>query len=254
MTGALFQTIPFIERSLSILAIFYSLLLVYLLHIGQRPSHFGVPMKILHIDSSATGSASVSRELTAAVTHSLVGGHQNAVVTYRDLAANAPAHLDNDLLQSLRPQPGVAVPTDAAFLEQVAYTETLLKEFLEADVVVVGAPMYNFSIPSQLKAWIDRLAQAGKTFTYTATGPQGLAGGKKVVIVSSRGGKYAGTPYETMLDHQEAYLRGVFGFFGITDIQVLRAEGVSMGPEARAEAMEKALKESSGFTVLAAAA
>jgi FMN-dependent NADH-azoreductase len=101
--------------------------------------------------------------------------------------------------------------------------------------------MYNFGIPSTLKAWVDRLAQAGRTFRYTATGPEGLAGGKKVIIASSRGGMYAGTAYESAMDHQEAYLRAIFGFFGVTDLEIVRAEGVAMGPEPRAKAIDAAL-------------
>ena len=114
------------------------------------------------------------------------------------------------------------------------------RQLSAANIVVVGAPMYNFGIPSQLKAWIDRLAIAGKTFRYTEAGPVGLAGGKKVLIASSRGGFYgAGTP-AAFLDHQETYLRGVFGFFGITDVAFIRAEGVAIGPEQRAEAVRTA--------------
>ena len=200
-------------------------------------------MKVLHIDSSSTGTASVSRELTAAVVQALRRVDPDLDVRHRDLVARAPAHLDGALLQSLRPQPGAAFPDDEGFREEVAYTDELLAEFLAADAVVVGAPMYNFSIPSQLKAWIDRIAQAGKTFRYTASGPEGLAGDKKVVIVSARGGKYAGTPIETLLDHQESYLRAVFGFFGITDVSVLRAEGVALGGRAREAAVEQALEQ-----------
>jgi len=198
-------------------------------------------VNVLQIDSSASGSASVSRQLTAAIVQALCRNRPGAQVRHRDLVAQPPAHLDGALLQSLRPQPGAELPSDASFREQAAYTDELLEEFLGADVVVVGAPMYNFSIPSQLKAWIDRVAQAGKTFRYTAEGPQGLAGGKKVVIVSSRGGKYVGTPMEPMMDHQEAYLRAIFGFFGVNDVHVVRAEGVSLGTQVRAEALESAL-------------
>ncbi len=200
-------------------------------------------MNILHIDSSASGAASVSRELTAAAVQALLHSTPLARVNYRDLVAQAPAHLDADLLQSLRPTAGSESAPTPGLQTEIAYTDILLEEFLAADVIVVGAPMYNFSIPSQLKAWIDRIAQAGKTFRYTSQGAEGLAGGKKVLIVSSRGGKYAGTPLEGALDHQEAYLRGVFGFFGITDVQVLRAEGLNMGAETRAQAIAEALAQ-----------
>ncbi|MCB1579212.1 MAG: NAD(P)H-dependent oxidoreductase, partial [Xanthomonadales bacterium] len=122
----------------------------------------------------------------------------------------------------------------------VARGGELLDEFLAADVVVIGAPMYNFSIPSQLKAWIDRVAVAGKTFRYGENGPEGLAGGKKLIIASSRGGVYsAGSPAAGM-DFQETYLRGVFGFLGITDIEVVRAEGVNMSAEHKQKAIDAA--------------
>ncbi|MGE0800563.1 MAG: FMN-dependent NADH-azoreductase [Lautropia sp.] len=197
-------------------------------------------MNLLHIDSSALGAGSVSRELTAAITDAIAASAPRAEVTYRDLVAAPIGHLDATVLAAIRPAPGSSPSADPEFQREAALTEALLQEFLAADVVVVGAPMYNFSVPSQLKAWIDRIAQAGRTFRYTEQGPQGLAGGKRVIIVSSRGGQYAGTAFETAMDHQEAYLRAVFGFFGITDITVLRAEGVAMGPAARAEAIAAA--------------
>lgn len=197
-------------------------------------------MKILHIDSSSTGNASVSRQLTAAVVQQLREQNPAAEASYLDLAENAPDHLGGELLQALRPAPGHVVAESVQ--GELARTDAMLTEFLDADVVVVGAPMYNFSIPSQLKAWIDRLAQPGRTFRYTANGPEGLAVGKKVIIVSSRGGMYAGTAAES-LDHQESYLRTIFGFFGITDVEILRAEGVAMGPEGRDRAMAQALEQ-----------
>jgi FMN-dependent NADH-azoreductase len=203
-------------------------------------------MKVLHLDSSPVGGASVSREVTAALATAYRAA--GARVTYRDLAAQPLAHLGGELLQALRPAPGAARPEGEAVARELALTEDVLGEFLDADVVIVGAPMYNFSVPTQLKAWIDRIAQAGRTFRYTAEGPQGLAGGRKVVIVSSRGGRYAGTAFEQAMDHQEAYLRAVFGFLGITDIEVVRAEGVGMGPEARAAALAQAKQEALALT------
>lgn len=197
-------------------------------------------MKILHIDSSSTGNASVSRQLTAALVQGLREQNPAAEVSYRDLAEDAPDHLGGELLQALRPAPGHVVAESAQ--GELARTEAMLTEFLDADVVVVGAPMYNFSIPSQLKAWIDRLAQPGRTFRYTTNGPEGLAAGKEVFIVSSRGGMYAGTAIES-LDHQESFLKTIFAFFGITDVEILRAEGVAMGPEGRDRAMAQALEQ-----------
>lgn len=183
-------------------------------------------MNLLHVDSSALGTHSVSRELSRAVLESIKRAHPGAKLTYRDLAANPLPHW--------APAPDAANPAERGGSEA-------LDEFLAADVVVVGAPMYNFSIPSTLKAWIDRLAIAGKTFRYTAAGPEGLAGGKRVIIASSRGGIYSEGPAEAM-DFQEDYLRKVFGFFGVTDIEVVRAEGVNLGPEQKAQAVANALE------------
>lgn len=193
-------------------------------------------MNLLHVDSSALGEFSVSRELTRAVAEALKASHPDARYRYRDLAAAPPSHLSGALLAALR------TPADPGREAQpeVRLTDELLTEFLAADTIVLGAPMYNFSIPSTLKAWIDRIAQAGKTFRYTAEGPQGLAGGKQVIIVSTRGGQIHGSAAEVALDHQEAYLRTLFGFFGITDIQMLRAEGIGLGPEARQQALAAA--------------
>jgi FMN-dependent NADH-azoreductase len=116
----------------------------------------------------------------------------------------------------------------------------MLAEFLAADIIVVGAPMYNFAISSQLKAWIDRLAVAGKTFRYSDKGAEGLAGGKRVLIASSRGGYYGPQAPAAFLDHQETYLRGIFGFFGVTDLTFIRAEGVALGAEQRAKSIDAA--------------
>jgi FMN-dependent NADH-azoreductase len=192
-------------------------------------------LKLLHIDSSPLGTNSVSRELTRRIVARWQATHPGTVVEHLDLAAHAPAHLDAD---SLGFRLGLAHEslTETQKREN-AVSERLVSQFLAADVVVVGAPMYNFSIPSQLKAWIDRIAQVGRTFKYTEQGPQGLAGGKTVIVASSRGGAYGALP---ALDHQESYLRTVFGFFGITDLRLVRAEGLAMGDAARAAALASA--------------
>jgi FMN-dependent NADH-azoreductase len=204
-------------------------------------------MNILHIDSSLLGTTSVSRELTKATVDKLKAANSGAHVLYRDLVENWLPHLDGAILYAVRqPADGLAVGRQLA--NQVAITEALISEFLFADVVVIGAPMYNFGIPTQLKAWIDRIAQPGRTFKYTEAGPVGLAGPKKVIIVSSRGGLYAGTPMENALDHQEAYLRAVMGFFGITDVEVVRAEGVAYGEDARAKAVAGAISQAAALT------
>jgi FMN-dependent NADH-azoreductase len=196
-------------------------------------------MKLLHIDSSALGETSVSRQLTQRVVAQWRAAHPDLVVEYLDLAQDAPSHLSVESL-------GFRLAPDAQGLTEVqrrenAVSEKLVRQFLAADVVVVGAPMYNFSIPSQLKAWIDRVAQVGRTFKYTETGPVGLATGKTVIVASSRGGVYSTNPALAGLDHQESYLNTVFGFFGITDVQFIRAEGMAMGDAAKAQGIDAAV-------------
>jgi len=196
-------------------------------------------MKILHVDSSILGQGSVSRQLTSAAVAALLAQQADAEIIYRDLASDPLGHLGAAHVAAAQG----AVPESAALRRDVEQGQKALDEFLAADIVVIGAPMYNFSIPSQLKSWIDRLAVPGKTFRYTEQGLQGLAGGKKVIIASSRGGVFApGSPIAA-LDHQESYLRALFGFLGVTDISVIRAEGVAMGPEAQAAAIAKAKTE-----------
>ena len=195
-------------------------------------------MKLLHIDASVLGAHSVSRQLTAQIVDQWVATHPGTQVEHLDLATSAPSHLSADSL-------GFRLPADAAELSEVQRAENLVSErlvsqFLAADVVVVGAPLYNFSIPSQLKAWIDRVAQVGRTFKYTEKGPQGLAGGKTVIVASSRGGVYSTSEGGRALEHQESYLSTVFGFFGITDVRFVRAEGVAMGDAAKAQALASA--------------
>jgi FMN-dependent NADH-azoreductase len=195
-------------------------------------------MKLLHIDSSPLGSNSVSRQLTQRVVAEWQATHPGTTVEHLDLATDAPTHLSVD---SLGFRMGLAAEglTDVQRREN-EISEKLVSQFLAADVVVVGAPMYNFSVPSQLKAWIDRVAQAGRTFKYTEKGPQGLAGGKTVIVASTRGGVYSTNPALAGLDHQESYLKTVFGFFGVTDVQFVRAEGVAMGDAAKSKALDAA--------------
>ena len=181
-------------------------------------------MKLLHLDSSALSGSSVTRELTAAIVARWQDKLPQLQVEYRDLDSQPLPHLTARSMTQ-------ADPSEAA---DAART---MEQFLAADVVVIGAPMYNFSIPSTLKAWIDRVAVAGKTFRYTEKGPQGLAGGKKVIIASGRGGIHTDAP----TDFQEPYLRQVFGFMGVTDIEFVRAEGVAYSPQHRSEAIAGAL-------------
>ena len=208
-------------------------------------------MKLLHIDSSPLADASVSRQLTADIVEALRRADPSLEVSHRDLATAPPDHLSGELLQVVKFR-NLENLNDRQKAE-LALTDALVEEFLGADIVVIGAPMYSFSVPTQLKAWLDRIAQAGKTFLYTANGPVGLAGGKQVIIASTRGGIYAGTANEAMLDHQEAFLRAFLGFVGVTDVTVIRAEGVSMGPEARAKALDAARVQIDGLILAQAA-
>jgi FMN-dependent NADH-azoreductase len=193
-------------------------------------------MKLLHVDSSILGEGSVSRRLTAQIVAAEQAVDPAIEVIRRDLATQPVAHLSGAHLAAGQG----ASPEDPSLQRDLAEGQAALDEFLAADIIVVGAPMYNFTVPSQLKAWIDRLAVAGRTFRYTAEGPEGLAGGKKVIVVSTRGGFYGPETANAALEHQESYLRGIFGFFGITDLSFVRAEGVAVGEQQRAEAVQAA--------------
>ncbi|HVP34599.1 MAG TPA: NAD(P)H-dependent oxidoreductase [Steroidobacteraceae bacterium] len=181
-------------------------------------------MKVLHIDSSILGEGSASRALTREIVGRLREQHPDAEVRYLDLAAEALPHLSG---KSLARSDETEAARNAAALE----------EFLAADVLVIGAPIYNFSIPSQLKAWIDRITVAGKTFRYTASGPEGLAGGKQVIVAMARGG-VSGAPPQG--EFGESYLKFLFAFLGIQDVRFVRAEGLALSPEHRAASLAAA--------------
>lgn len=181
-------------------------------------------MNVLHLDTSALGTYSISRQLTAAIVGQLQRDGVAGPVSYRDLATEPLPHW--------LPNPDTA--SDNALRD-----EAVLEQFLAADIVVLGAPMYNFSIASQLKAWLDRVMVAGRTFRYGPNGPEGLAGGKRVIVASTRGGIYSEGPAATM-DFQEPYLRAAFAFIGITDVEFVRAEGVATGEAGREAALKQA--------------
>jgi FMN-dependent NADH-azoreductase len=194
-------------------------------------------MKLLHIDSSVLGPHSVSRKVSAAIVERFKKTTPSLDVVYRDLTTAPLAHLSGLHLAAAQ---GAA--PEATLQEDLAAGRTALEEFLVSDIVVIGAPMYNFTIPSQLKAWIDRIMVAGKTFKYGANGPEGLAGNKRVIVAISRGGFYgAGTP-AAALEHLETYLRGVFGFIGVTRLEFISADGIQVGPEHREKALTSALE------------
>ncbi|MDN5004131.1 FMN-dependent NADH-azoreductase [Bradyrhizobium sp. GCM10027634] len=194
-------------------------------------------MKLLHIDSSVLGPHSVSRQVSAAVVDRLKQASPSLDLVYRDLTQTPLAHLSGSHLAAAQ-----GAPAPAELGPDLAASAAVLDEFLAAEIVVIGAPMYNFTIPSQLKAWIDRVLVAGKTFKYGADGPQGLAGGKRVIVAISRGGYYGpGTPAAS-LEHLESYLRGVFAFMGITNPEFIVADGIQVGPDHREKALAGALQ------------
>ncbi|WP_350612905.1 FMN-dependent NADH-azoreductase [Pseudomonas sp. HY7a-MNA-CIBAN-0227] len=191
-------------------------------------------MKLLHIDSSILGDNSVSRQLSAGVVKAWQAAEPGIEVTYRDLASDAISHFSGVTLGAL----GTAAELrDAVQKHEADLSASTLAEFLAADAVVLAAPMYNFTIPTQLKAWIDRIAVAGQTFRYTEAGPEGLCGNKKVIIVSTAGGLHVGQ--STGVAHED-YLKVLLGFLGITDIEFVRAHGLAYGDEVRGKALNDA--------------
>jgi FMN-dependent NADH-azoreductase len=181
-------------------------------------------MKLLHLDSSILGDNSASRAISAAIVSTLTAADPAIEVTHRDLAAEPLAHLTVDVLGAPEGSPELA-------------------EFLATDVLVIGAGMYNFTIPTQLKAWIDRILMAGKTFRYTAQGPEGLVGDKKVFVALARGGLYSEGHPAAAVEHAETYLRAVLGFIGITNPTFVIAEGLAIDAETREKAVAAALAQ-----------
>lgn len=191
-------------------------------------------MTILHIDSAITGEASASRELTAAIVRELTAAQPGARIVYRNLAAEPLSHL-----------------TLPAFGE--ADSHAALAEFKAADTVVIGAPMYNFTIPSQLKAWLDRILVAGETFRYTASGAsEGMMGAKRVIVAVARGGLYGEDSGQRAIEHAERYLAAVFAFIGVTDLTFVMAEGLKISDEAREAALAAAQEQVRTLAPLAA--
>ena len=177
-------------------------------------------MTIVHIDASINGENSASRAISRSIVDQLTIERGGADVIYRDLVAEPLPHLTLD-----------------AFADS-----SVLDEFMSAVTVVIGAPMYNFTLPTQLKAWIDRIVIAGKTFRYTDNGPEGLAKGKRVIVALARGGFYdAGSP-ASALEHLETYLRGIFNFIGI-EPEFVAADGLAVSPEQRDQSIKVALGE-----------
>ncbi|MFC6620321.1 FMN-dependent NADH-azoreductase [Novosphingobium panipatense] len=187
-------------------------------------------MKLLHIDSSITGENSASRAVSGAIVAALRAADPSLEVVHRDLVAEPLPHLTLDVLGNPEGTPELA-------------------EFLAADVLVIGAAMYNFTIPSQLKAWFDRVLIAGKTFRYTAEGPVGLAGGKKVFIALARGGYYGDGQPAAAVEHAETYLRAVLGFVGIQDPVFVVAEGLAIDADTRTKAVAAAVEQAGALAI-----
>ena len=196
-------------------------------------------MILLHIDTSILGGNSVSRELTALIVNRLTATEPDARVIYRDLVSEEIPHATAATMPSAHPLAGSA-GHDASGQTARSASDAMLQEFLDADTVVLGVPMYNFTIPSQLKAWIDRIVVPGTTFRYDANGPEGLVGNKRVIVAIARGGFYGPETAEASAEHAESYLRLVLGFIGVTAPEFILAEGLSRGEHNKANAVSSA--------------
>jgi FMN-dependent NADH-azoreductase len=188
---------------------------------------------ILVIDSAASGEASVSKTLVKEAVAALTGRGETRVVR-RDLGADPVPHLTHANLAGVR-----GVPATEAEHAARALSDALIAELRAADTIVIGAPMYNFSVATTLRSWFDHVLRAGETFRYSEKGPEGLLAGKRVIVVESRGGLYSEGPAQA-IDFQEPYLRHLLGFMGLDDVTFVRAEKIGYGPEARAAAIAAA--------------
>ena len=197
--------------------------------------------KLLKINASLFSANGQSSQLAERFAAAWQASHPGSRVVERDLAANPVPHLDGARFMAF-----LAKPEERSAEQQavVDFSDALIAELRAADVIVIGLPMYNFGIPSQLKAYFDHLARAGVTFRYTANGPEGLITGKKVYVLATRGGVYAGTPQ----DSQTAYVRDFLGFIGITDLEFIYAEGLNMGDESKNAALAQAHQSLAALT------
>jgi FMN-dependent NADH-azoreductase len=192
--------------------------------------------RVLLVLSSPRGAQSHSQAIARRLVDDIVAREPDAIVTERDLTREPLPHLGEAFVSGLFKSELERTREES---EEIARSDALVDELLAADTIVIAAPMHNFGIPSTLKAWIDHVARAGRTFRYTASGPEGLLKGKRVILVVARGGVYTKGP-ATALEFQESYLRGVLGFLGLTDVQTIHVEGVAMGEAAANEAIERA--------------
>jgi len=191
---------------------------------------------ILFVNSSPRGNASYSAQIANRVIDELRQAEPGANVVVRDLTQNPLAHIDDDFVTATRTAAGAQTDKQRAVLAQ---SDALVDELLAADTVVIAAPMINFSVASTLKAWIDYVARAGRTFSYSEAGPKGLATGKRVIVVSASGGVYSAGD-STAFDSQVPWLKNVLGFLGMTNVEIIRVEGTAFGPEAAEKAVQSA--------------
>jgi len=191
---------------------------------------------ILFVNSSPRGNASYSAQIANRVIEELRQAEPGARLVVRDLTQNPLPHIDDDFITATRTATGPQNDKQRAALAQ---SNVLVDELLAADTVVIAAPMINFSVASTLKAWIDYVARAGRTFSYSEAGPKGLATGKRVIVVSASGGVYS-VGDSTAFDSQVPWLKNVLGFLGMTNVEIIRVEGTAFGPEAAEKAVQSA--------------
>jgi len=190
---------------------------------------------ILYVSSSPRGSASYSNQVATRIIDELRQANPQTTLTVRDLAQDPLPHIDADFVAATRSADGPRTEKQRAILAQ---SDALIDELLAADIVVIAAPMINFSVSTTLKSWFDYVARAGRTFSYSETGPKGLVTGKRVIVVSASGGIYSGE--NAGFDFQVPWLRNMLGFLGMTDVEIIRVEGTAYGPEAADKALERA--------------
>ena len=188
---------------------------------------------LLQLNASVFSDHGQSSQLANRFVQGFVQREPDTQVVQRDFAKDSVPHLDAERFQAFLSDAATRTPAQQAVLD---FSDTLINELKAADVIVLGLPMYNFGVPSQLKAYFDHVARAGITFRYTANGPEGLLSGKKVYVFAARGGVYQGTPADT----QTQYVTDFFRFIGITDVQFIYAEGLNLGEESKASALAKA--------------
>lgn len=190
-------------------------------------------MNVLQINTSLSGNHSQSTRLAAEFAASLAAQQPGSRVAVRDVAAEPVPHLDGARFGAFIAGPEERTPQQQAVVD---YSDALIAELKRADVLVLGLPMYNFGVPSQLKSWFDHIARAGQTFRYTANGPEGLIKGKKAYVFATRGGLYAGTK----LDTQTNYVRDFLRFIGIDEVEFVYAEGLAISETSKQESLTRA--------------